>query len=126
MTRTELDARWPDGARMLVRDANEQIERLTTSLLADQIVQPAYVCECADLSCRELIEIPRALYRRIRRDATLFIIAPGHELPGVEEIVERDGRWLVVRSCGLGRGEGDSGSHGALSALDSPDERVQP
>jgi hypothetical protein len=126
MKRTQLVASWPDAARTLVRDANEQIDRLTSSLLADQIVQPAYVCECADLSCRALIQIPRGLYRQIRRDATQFIVSPGHELPGVEEIVERESRWLVVRNRALARGEADSGIHGTASALDLPDERVQP
>lgn len=126
MKRTQLDASWPDAARMLIREANEQIDRLTSSLLADQIVRPAYVCECADLSCRELIEVPRGLYRQIRRDARHFIVAPGHDLPGIEEIVGRDSCWLVVRNRALARSEGDRGFHGTASALDLPDERVQP
>src|SRR4051794_17851320 len=48
-----------------------------------------FVCECARLGCNELIRLSRAEYERVRSNAQRFAIVPGHDVPGVEDVVER-------------------------------------
>jgi hypothetical protein len=36
-------------------------------------------------------------YERVRRDSTLFFVLRGHEAPEVEEVVEENDRYNVVR-----------------------------
>lgn len=55
------------------------------------------VCECGRLRCTELIEISGADYEKLRSDPTCFVVLPGHELPDLEEVVARLGRYSVVR-----------------------------
>ena len=56
----------------------------------------AYVCECADISCSETIWLTHAEYRRIREQPAHYVIVPGHEMPEIEEVVERSDDHLVV------------------------------
>jgi len=53
-------------------------------------------CECADRSCVYRVQIDIDDYVRIRQDDRRFIVRPGHELPEIEEVVERAEHWLVV------------------------------
>jgi len=55
------------------------------------------VCECDRLSCAELIQVWPDTYERIRDDGASFLVLPGHEDLAVEEVIERDDRYLVVR-----------------------------
>jgi hypothetical protein len=55
-----------------------------------------FVCECADRSCAAWIEMPLDEYRAVRADPRRFIIAPTHEVPDVERIVERHDGYSVV------------------------------
>jgi hypothetical protein len=56
----------------------------------------AYVCECADVSCSETVRLDRADYRRIQAQRGHFVVVPGHEVPEIEDVVERDSDHLVV------------------------------
>jgi hypothetical protein len=58
------------------------------------------VCECGDNSCVEQIEVAVEDYERVRRDPTLFMVVPGHEIPDVEDVVERASGFLVVEKNG--------------------------
>jgi hypothetical protein len=55
------------------------------------------VCECGDLPCVETIVLSRDDYRRIRADATTFVIRPGQAKPGVEDVVEATTTYEIVR-----------------------------
>lgn len=55
-----------------------------------------FVCECADRSCAVLLEVPVPEYTAVRANPRRFIIAPGHETPDVEQIVERHDGYFVV------------------------------
>jgi len=53
-------------------------------------------CECADATCSEPVRVTRAVYERVREDPMLFLVGPGHDVPGAEDVVERtDGYWIV-------------------------------
>ena len=56
-----------------------------------------FICECGNPECRQVLQIPREAYGSVRADARKFIVAPGHEMPDAEDVVERDDGWYVVR-----------------------------
>ena len=55
-----------------------------------------YQCECSDLKCREKVRLSCADYERVRAVSTHFFIAPGHDVPDVERVVESHPGWAVV------------------------------
>ncbi|HJP59931.1 MAG TPA: hypothetical protein VJ865_08020 [Gemmatimonadaceae bacterium] len=103
MATNALNIRRVQGARQqsLFREVNERIDELAERLLIDDS-EPLYVCECMDTDCCEMIKMPSHEYRQIRLNGNLFIIAPGHEQLDVDEIVDQDRRWLIVRKRGVG------------------------
>lgn len=80
----------------LFREVNERIERVTEAL---QITSEkiAILCECGDEGCTERVDVELRDYERIRGESTLFFIRPGHEVPDVEDVVERGDGWEVVQ-----------------------------
>jgi hypothetical protein len=86
----------------LYRSVNEKIEALSAAFGAITETM-SVVCECGDASCVEQIEVSIADYERIRSDPTQFIIRPGHEIPDVEEVVEMQDAFHVVKKV-----EGDA------------------
>lgn len=57
----------------------------------------AFRCECGELRCSLMIELTSSEYERIRSHPRRFFVAPEHELPEAENVVERHGRYLVVQ-----------------------------
>src|SRR3954468_18079310 len=57
------------------------------------------VCECGRLGCNELIRLSRAEYGRVRSNARRFAIVPGHDVPGVEDVVERYDGYADIREA---------------------------
>src|SRR3954452_24888945 len=55
-----------------------------------------FVCECADRSCTKWIAMPLEKYAEVRAHPRRFVIAPSHEIPDVETIVERGDGWFVI------------------------------
>ena len=80
----------------LYRAVNEKIEDLSAAFgtLTDSMT---VICECGDGGCAEQILIPIAEYERVRAEPTFFVILPGHEIPDVEDVVEQNGNYDVVR-----------------------------
>jgi hypothetical protein len=56
-------------------------------------------CECADLDCRDKVEVTGEAYERVRSDATHFLALPGHEIPDVESVVEKNDGWIVIEKA---------------------------
>jgi hypothetical protein len=81
----------------LFREVNEQVDDLNRSLssLGDETMH--IVCECGDLGCVDGLVVPLRVYERVRADASIFFVQPGHELPDVEEVVEEHAGYHVVR-----------------------------
>jgi hypothetical protein len=55
-----------------------------------------YFCECGRPDCQEKVGLREADYERVRSDSRHFVIIPGHELPDVEKVIERNEGWAIV------------------------------
>jgi hypothetical protein len=60
----------------------------------------SFVCECGRLRCTRIIQLTREEYEAVRANPRRFAVVEGHELPEVEEVVDRDDRYLVVEKVG--------------------------
>ena len=79
----------------LFREVNERLEELAQSFARPETLD--LICECGNASCASRIEMDRKEYEQVRSDSATFAIVKGHEIPDVEEIVERRKRYDVVR-----------------------------
>jgi hypothetical protein len=79
----------------LFREVNERIEDLDDQLASGGTAE--FVCECADGACTERIMVRLATYERVRGDPYLFLLAPGHERPELEQVVEQGDGFVIVR-----------------------------
>jgi hypothetical protein len=79
----------------LFREVNERLEELAQSFAQPETLD--LICECGNASCASRIEMDRKEYEQVRSDSATFAIVKGHEIPDVEEIVERRKRYDVVR-----------------------------
>jgi hypothetical protein len=63
----------------------------------------AFVCECADETCEEEIELTPEEYEKVRESATHFAVAPGdrHVVPDVERVLAQHQRYWVVEKVGV-------------------------
>lgn len=73
------------------RAINEEIEAL-----AQGEKRREFVCECADATCNATIPLTRAEYEEVRSQPKHYVVVPGHELPEIEEVVERQPDHVVV------------------------------
>jgi hypothetical protein len=55
-----------------------------------------FVCECADRSCTAWIEVSLDDYARARSNPLWFIVAPTHEIPDLERIVDRAPGYFLI------------------------------
>jgi hypothetical protein len=56
----------------------------------------SYLCECADPDCRERIMLRIHEYEAVRAESRRFVIVPGHEVPDVETVVDREDGYFVI------------------------------
>lgn len=95
----------------IFRRLNEQVNTgfLETNRLAQEDNQPEFIvslksddvplqfyCECADENCAHRIPMTLAEYRAIHKNRSRFVIAPGHEVTSVEEIIKEAPGYMVV------------------------------
>jgi hypothetical protein len=59
-----------------------------------------FLCECGRLGCNKLISLTRPEYEAVRANARRFALVDGHEIPEVEDVVERAERYIVVEKRG--------------------------
>src|SRR3954467_3298137 len=83
------------------RQANERISERAEA--ADMTEEIPFLCECAEESCSEIVRLSHAEYEGIRKDATHFLNAPGHEVAAGPhaEVVERKDGYVIVQKTGL-------------------------
>ena len=77
----------------LFREVNERIAETAERFDTDEA---RFVCECADPSCTERVDVTLTDYEGVREDGARFLLLPGHEDKRVESIVEIDGDHAVV------------------------------
>jgi hypothetical protein len=80
----------------LFREVNERIEDLAVTH-ADEDHIYEFLCECSNAHCDLRLSIPLSTYEQARADSTVFIVAPGHDLPEIEEVVLRGAGFQLVR-----------------------------
>lgn len=80
----------------LFRQVNERVRGLSETF-GSVSGTLTLVCECGDAGCAEEVTIDPEQYAAVREDPLLFVIKPGHEAADVEEVVERNAEYDVVR-----------------------------
>jgi hypothetical protein len=58
----------------------------------------AFRCECGDGECTTSIALTPAEYAGVRSYATHFALAPNHENPESEQVIEENERYAVVET----------------------------
>jgi hypothetical protein len=85
----------------LFREINERVKQLNEGF---SMVLPVgeWICECADDTWVERIELSAEAYEAVRIDGTHFLVAPGdeHVFFDVERVTERNDRYWVVEKFG--------------------------
>ena len=79
------------------RAINDRVERDLEQVVDDPDELLPFVCECALRTCNTTIELTRAEYEHVRERSITFAVAPGHQIADVEDVVERYGRYFVIR-----------------------------
>jgi hypothetical protein len=95
VTRVERQAR----NQALFRQVNEHIAEVSAGSESPDAGLQQFVCECSQLGCADMIDVPLEMYGRVRDDPTLFLILRGHEDLGHEQVVKDLGEVLVVRTA---------------------------
>jgi len=90
--------------QLLFRDVNERVKDVDSSFTV-LIPVGAWICECANDSCSERIEMSATEYEQIRRDGARFFVSPSgeHVWPDVERVTERNDRYWTVEKTGEAR-----------------------
>jgi hypothetical protein len=92
----------------LFREINERVKQLNEGF---SMVLPVgeWICECADDTCVERIELSAAEYEAVRSDGKHFLVAPGdqHVFLDVERVTEQNDRYWVVEKFGTAGDEAD-------------------
>jgi hypothetical protein len=84
----------------LFREVNERI-REVGERFSDELTRFDFFCECADFTCTQRLTLALREYESVRAHPARFAVLPGHELPELERIVERNERYVVVEKPGL-------------------------
>jgi|SRR5919202_2380186 hypothetical protein len=87
---------------VVFREVNERIEKLVREgewlNSAEREAESFQVlCECGNADCSEPVSIALSEYERIREKPTHFLVASGHVIPDIEEVVATGPDYQVVR-----------------------------
>jgi len=85
------------GTEAVNREVNEAIER---GQWPGEPGAQAFRCECGRGGCTTMLELTPAEYERVRAHPRRFVLAPGHEDPSVEDVVERHAGYVLVEKRG--------------------------
>lgn len=75
-----------------IREMNDGVAVLTGTF--------AVTCECGDLACLELLELPVEAYERARESPYTFVVLADHVDPDVERVVATDDTHVIVEMPG--------------------------
>lgn len=86
------------------RDANEKIEARRLEVLgAEDQDETAFLCECDDPACTEVLMLSLGDYERTRESGRRFLVAPGH-VSAAARVLARESRfWVVEKEGAAGR-----------------------
>jgi hypothetical protein len=112
----------------LLREANEEIEREAREEQRERAdgrdeMEVEFFCACGRADCEETLLLTLAEYEAAHAAPHRFIVAPGHEHPEIERIVEEHRAYLVVEKHPSYAARGGSD---AAASLQSPPEAHAP
>ena len=86
------------GNEALFREVNERIAEVAEHFVeVESTADPVkFTCECGNPTCTEHVAMTLVEYEAVRAVPTHFAVVAGHELPEIEQIVERHPNYLVV------------------------------
>ena len=84
----------------MFREVNERIEKVTERFAAADPM--SFVCECVDNTCSRHVELTREEYEDAAEQRKRFAVAPDHDDPELENVVERHKGYIVVEKFGAG------------------------
>jgi hypothetical protein len=96
-----MDSREERLARneVLFRELNETIQAIAHAQGSDPHVYE-FICECSNIDCTLLLPLTLQVYENTRGEPDLFLVAPGHDLPEIEDVVQEHADFQVVRKRG--------------------------
>ena len=77
----------------LFREVNERIATQGVALGGSFEI----ICECSDMTCFEHLHVDQRSYERVRQDARLFLVLPGHVDESIERVVQAEEAYVLVR-----------------------------
>ncbi len=83
----------------LFRDVNDKIEEIAVAHGSDEH-EYEFMCECSNIDCNLRVRLTLGAYEQARSDPTVFLAAPGHELPEIEDVIFRCDEYQLVRKFG--------------------------
>lgn len=84
----------------LFREANERIADHVDEAGLATAERIAFVCECADLTCTETLDLSLEEYEAVRAHPAQFVVRPGHERLEIERVIAESRRYCVVEKMG--------------------------
>ena len=84
----------------LFRRINDGIEEVIEHSRTVHSSPVAFVCECSQPDCTTALELTLEEYKEVRRDGDRFLVAPGHEDPQLERVVDTNPRFAIVEKIG--------------------------
>jgi len=98
----QVDAREERLARneTIFREVNEKIEQIASPDGRRDRHVYEFLCECSNIDCNFLLPLTVAEYEAVRANPQAFLVAPGHELPEIENVVARESGYQVVLKYG--------------------------
>ena len=82
----------------LFREVNERVAEVAANYIEVETTSDPveFTCECGRADCAEPITMTVVEYEAVRALPTRFAVAPAHEQPEVEAVVERHKSYVVV------------------------------
>jgi hypothetical protein len=86
------------GNEALFREVNERVAEVAENFVqVETHSEPVeFSCECGRADCMEQIAMTLVEYEAVRHAPTRFAVVPGHEVPDIERVVDRQSNYLVV------------------------------
>ena len=85
-----------------MRAGNERLKKFNEDWFGTVRPRGGWVCECANDTCLQHIEMTSTEYEAVRLDGAHFFVSPGdeHVWSDIERVIERSDRYWVVEKTG--------------------------
>jgi hypothetical protein len=89
----------------LFRAGNERLKKFNADWFGTVLPRGGWICECANDTCLQHIEMTSSEYEEVRQDGARFFVAPSdqHVWPDIEQVIERNDRYWIVEKTGHAR-----------------------